>query len=110
MWDSSSQVIALDADIEDLGEAAVSGLSEIGFEEVDAGVMLTEDFSDSPAEDLGMGYPEAGGGQRAAAAEQPYTVWNVVLLSACGTFALIGRHDGDRSGPQHVGMEREPHD
>jgi hypothetical protein len=87
--DSSSQVIALDADIEDLGEAAVSGLSEIGFEEVDAGVMLTEDFSDSPAEDLGMGYPEAGGGQRAAAAEQPYTVWNVVLLSACGTLLLL---------------------
>jgi len=51
--------------------------------------MLTEDFSDSPAEDLGMGYPEAGGGQRAAAAEQPYTVWNVVLLSACGTLLLL---------------------
>ena len=79
--DSSSQVIALDAEIEDFG----SGLGEVAFEEADAGAILSEDFAEAPADDLSMGYV----GPPAGSAEQPYTVWNVVLLTTCGTMLLM---------------------
>ncbi len=89
--DSSSQVIALDADIEELGQAEVSGLGEVEFGEAEAGVMLTEDFAEAPAGEVEIGYSEMSMGQPVAIpdAEQPYTVWNVVLLSACGTLLLL---------------------
>jgi len=89
--DSSSQVIALDAEIENLGDASLGGLDEVSFEEVeDEGVVLSEDFGDAPADDLGMAYVEtASVGRPPAGSEQPYTTWNVVLLSSCGVMLLL---------------------
>ncbi|MCH2115235.1 MAG: hypothetical protein MK171_10045 [Pirellulales bacterium] len=88
--DSSSQVIALDAEIDDLGEASLGGLDEVSFaEEADAGVVLSEDFGDAAADDLGMDYVETGLVSSSAGAEQPYTTWNIVLLSSCGIVLLL---------------------
>ncbi|MCG8451178.1 MAG: hypothetical protein MI725_16540 [Pirellulales bacterium] len=88
--DSSSQVIALDAEIEDLGEEASGVLEGADFtEEADAGVMLSEDFAESPADDLGVAYAEVGVGAAPVGAEQPYTVGNVILLSCCGMLLLL---------------------
>jgi excisionase family DNA binding protein len=77
--DSSSQVIALDADIEELGESAVAQFEEVDLTgEADEAVVLTEDFSTAPAGDLGVGY--APSATAAVAMEFPYSVPNVLAL------------------------------
>ena len=88
--DSSSQVIALDAEIEDLGGEASGMLEGVSFtDEADAGVMLSDDFAEAPADDLG--YSESGAGLVPGSPEQPYTVWNVILLgSVCSLLLLSG--------------------
>lgn len=91
--DSSSQVIALDAEIDDFSEGAAV-LDDDDFAEEDDGVVLSEDFAESPAEAgaLGVGYAPVGA---AAGPEQPYSVANilglgssVVLLILAGTMML----------------------
>ncbi len=86
--DSSSQVIALDAELEQLGEESLGGLEAVDFaEEGAADVMLSEDFAEAPAEDLGVAY--GGAPQLAASAELPYTLGNVLLLGSCGFMLLL---------------------
>ncbi|NOY43497.1 MAG: helix-turn-helix domain-containing protein [Planctomycetes bacterium] len=92
--DSSSQVIALDAGIEgledeDLGDD-VGVLDDVGMtEDVGDGVMLADDFSEAPADGLGVG-AYAGVGGAAAATEVPYSVVQIVGLGACVTFLALG--------------------
>ena len=77
--DSSSQVIALDADVEELGGSAVAQFDEVDLTgEADDAVVLAEDFSAAPAGDLGVGYAPSATG--AAAMEFPYSVPNVLAL------------------------------
>ena len=78
--DSSSQVIALDADLGDLGGGEAVAFDEVGLTaEADEGVVLTEDFGAASAGELGMGYAPVGVG--AVAGEMPYSLWNVLALS-----------------------------
>ncbi len=77
--DSSSQVIALDADIEGLGDEAVAQFDDVDLtEEADEGVVLSEDFGAAPAGDLGVGYAPAP--TAAAAMEMPYSTPNILAL------------------------------
>ncbi|MDZ4659880.1 MAG: helix-turn-helix domain-containing protein [Bythopirellula sp.] len=79
--DSSSQVIALDADLGGFDGGA--GLLEDGFPaEADEGVVLSEDFGEAPAGDLGMG-AYAGTMAVPVGAEAQYGLGSVLLLSAC---------------------------
>ena len=85
--DSSSQVIALDADLG--GFEGGAALLEDGFPaEPDDGVVLTEEFGEAPA-DMGMGYaaavavPVSGEGIR-------FDGITMVLLSICTLFLLLG--------------------
>ncbi len=84
--DSSSQVIALDADLG--GFEGDVGLLEDGFPaEPDEGVVLTEDFGDAPASDLGMGvYPGAAAVAVPVGAEPQYGWGPIVMLSCCVLF------------------------
>ena len=85
--DSSSQVIPLDADIADLAESEVGGLDDAAFtEEAGDEVVLSEDFAEHPADELGMGYVPVGG---AAGAEAPYTTWNIVGLGFTALLLMI---------------------
>ncbi len=92
--DSSSQVIALDAGIEgledeDLGDD-VGVLDDVGMtDDVGDGVMLADDFSEAPADGLGM-ETYAGVGGAAAATEVPYSALQIVGLGACVTFLALG--------------------
>ena len=86
--DSSSQVIALDADIGELGESAVAQFDEVDLTgEADDAVVLTEDFSAAPAGDLGVGYAPSATG--AAAMEFPYSVPNVLALFFVAVLLLL---------------------
>jgi hypothetical protein len=77
--DSSSQVIALDADIEELGGSAVAQFEEVDFTgDPDEAVGLAEDFGAAPAGELSVGYAPSAAGT--AAMEFPYSVPNVVAL------------------------------
>ncbi len=72
-------MIALDADIGELGESAVAQFEEVDLTgEADEAVVLTEDFSTAPAGDLGVGY--APSATAAVAREFPYSVPNVLAL------------------------------
>ncbi len=82
--DSSSQVIALDADMEDFSDGAAV-LDEGDFAEEEDGVVLSEDFAESPAGDLDVGYAPVAA---AAAAEVPYSVLNLVGLG-CSALLLM---------------------
>jgi hypothetical protein len=85
--DSSSQVIALDADLGDLGGDAVA-FDEVGLtDEADEGVVLSEDFGAAPAGELGMSYAPAVAG--AVAGETPYTLWNVLALSSVTVLLVL---------------------
>ena len=85
--DSSSQVIALDADIEDFSDGAAV-LEEDDFVEEDGG-MLEDDFAEAPAGDLDMGYAPVGAAAGAAAvAGTPYSMLNIVGLG-CSTVLLM---------------------
>ncbi len=93
--DSSSQVIALDADIEELGEAAIGEFDDVDLtEEVDDAVVLSDDFGTGPAGEMDMGFAPAGV-SATAALEAPYSLWNILalggvtlLLMLCGIMML----------------------
>ncbi|TWU27324.1 helix-turn-helix domain-containing protein [Bythopirellula polymerisocia] len=80
--DSSSQVIALDADLggfeEEVGAGVLEGDAFTADE--DEGVVLSEDFGDSPVGELGMG--TYAGAAAMPAAEGQYTLGNILLLFA----------------------------
>lgn len=83
--DSSSQVIALDADMGDLDSPAAGILGDDAFAEVDAGdAALAEDYS---AADAGM---DMGGYQVVAPREAEYSVMNLVGLGCCVVLLLLG--------------------
>ncbi len=88
--DSSSQVIALDAEIDDFSEEAAV-LDDDDFVEEDADVALGGDFAAAPANELEVGYAPVA----AAGPETPYSVANIlglgssmVLLILAGTMML----------------------
>jgi hypothetical protein len=82
--DSSSQVIALDADLGGFDGGA--GLMEEGFPaEADEGVVLSEDFGEAPAGELGMG-TYAVPVVVAPGAEAQYGPGAIALLSVCALF------------------------
>jgi hypothetical protein len=83
--DSSSQVIALDANLEELGAGDAGILGEDAFAE--EGVVLEEDYGGAP---VGEFAPTAY--VPAARAEGDYSVWNIVGLGSCTlllVFALV---------------------
>jgi len=80
--DSSSQVIALDAGLDDLGAGDAGILGEDAFAEAGEGVELAEDFGDQPAPEFTTGYAVA------ARAEGEYTTMNIVAL-CCATVLLL---------------------
>ncbi len=89
--DSSSQVIALDAEIDDFSEDAAV-LDDDDFVEEDADVALGGDFAAAPAGELEVSYEPVAA---AAGPETPYSVANLlglgssmVLLILAGTMML----------------------
>ena len=82
--DSSSQVIALDADIEDFSDGA-EALEESDFAE-EEGEVFSEDFAEAPAGDLDMGYAPVPAA--AAVVGTPYSMLNIVGLG-CSTVLLM---------------------
>lgn len=82
--DSSSQVIALDADMEDFSDGAAV-LEEDDFVEED-GDVLSGDFAEAPAGDLEMGYAPVAA---AAVAGTPYSTLNIVGLGCSAVLLLF---------------------
>ena len=90
--DSSSQVIALDADIDDLGDDDVGELDDVGLseevgfsEDVGEDVMIAEDFAAAdPASSL-----EVGAYSGAGAAETPFSVGQLIGLAGCGILVSL---------------------
>ena len=83
--DSSSQVIALDADFDDMGAgaaSAVSGFEEVQFtEEAEEAVVLTDEEAEVAVEGFEPSYSAAPGAAAAAApTEMPYGVSGMLLL------------------------------
>ena len=79
--DSSSQVIALDADLGGFAEEGSGLLDGDAFTaEVDEGVVLSEDFGGAPVGDMGMG--AYAGTAVMSATESQYTLGNILLLFA----------------------------
>jgi hypothetical protein len=86
--DSSSQVIALDADLG--GFEGGAGLLEDGFPaEPDEGVILSEEFGESPA-DMGMTYAGAGAVAVPVGEGIRFDGVTMVLLSVCTLFLMLG--------------------
>ncbi len=91
--DSSSQVIELDADMggdleggmEDFGDAAV--LDEGDFAEEEGDVVLSEDFAETPGDDLDMGYAP---GPAAATIDRSYSMLNILGLGSSALLLLLG--------------------
>lgn len=83
--DSSSQVIALDAEIDDFSEGAAV-LDDDDFAEEDDGVVLSEDFAEAPAGELEVGYAPA---PVAASPETPYTVANILGLGSSALLLIL---------------------
>ncbi len=87
--DSSSQVIALDADLGGFdGEGA--GLLEDGFSADDEGVLLTEDFGEAPAGDLGMAAYAGAVAVPVAGPEAQFGIGSILLLVASVMFLGFG--------------------
>jgi hypothetical protein len=80
--DSSSQVIALDANLEDLGAGDAGILGDDAFAE--EGVVLEEEYGEAPVGDFA---PAAY--VPAARAEGDYSVWNIVGLGSCTLLLLL---------------------
>jgi hypothetical protein len=80
--DSSSQVIALDANLEDLGAGDAGILGEDAFAE--EGVVLEDEYGGAP---VGEFAPAAYA--PAARAEGDYSVWNIVGLGSCTLLLLL---------------------
>ena len=79
--ESSSQVIALDADLEEIVEEDVADLGDDAFLESESeGVALVEDYTGEEADSLGG--PSYGGSAAPAAAETPYSLANNLGLGA----------------------------
>jgi hypothetical protein len=87
--DSSSQVIALDADLG--GFEGGAGLLDEGFPaEADEGVVLSEDFAEAPGEGgFGMD-PYATPVVAGVGAEAQYGPGAIALLTCCGLFMALG--------------------
>jgi hypothetical protein len=87
--DSSSQVIALDADLGGFDGGA--GLLDEGFPaEADEGVVLSEDFAEAPGEGgFGMD-PYATPMVAGVGAEAQYGPGAIALLTCCGLFMALG--------------------
>jgi len=85
--DSSSQVIALDAEMEDLGAGDAGMLDEVILTE-DAGgdVVLSEDYGDQPVDDLGVGTYAAAA---SVAAEPGYSLLNILSLASCAVLLML---------------------
>ncbi len=83
--DSGSQVIALDTD--EISEDEATLLTD-GFE-VEEEVGLSTDLGPSVAEVAPLG-AAAGAGGVMAAAEAPYTIWNVIGLGICALILALG--------------------
>jgi hypothetical protein len=83
--DSSSQVIALDAGLDDLGAGDGGILGEDAFAE-EEGVVLAEDFGEATAGQLAAG----PGYVAAVRAEGDYSVLNILGLGSCLVLLLFG--------------------
>jgi hypothetical protein len=88
--DSSSQVIALDADLGDFDEGAAPLLEENAFDGPDQGVVLTEDFGESDAAGIGMDTYGTEVVMVPVAAESQYTGGNILLLMVPTLLLLLG--------------------
>ena len=85
--DSSSQVIALDADLGDLGGEEAGILGDDAFAEIESdGVVLSDDYGDGAPGEFEMA-AFAGAPATAARAQSEYTVGNIIGLGSC--FALL---------------------
>ncbi|MEM7314498.1 MAG: hypothetical protein AAF497_15230 [Planctomycetota bacterium] len=86
--DSGSQVIALDTD--EISEDEATLLTD-GFEvEEDDGGGLSADLAGGGVEAVAPLGAAAGAGAIAAAAEAPYTIWNVIGLGTCALILALG--------------------
>lgn len=85
--DSSSQVIALDAGMDDLGAGDAGILGDDAFAEADEGVVLTEEYADSPEGEFGGA---TYGGAVAVRTEGEYSVMNLVGLGSCFLLLMFG--------------------
>ena len=85
--DSSSQVIALDADLGDLGSEEGGILGDDAFAEIEGdGVVLSDDYGDGAPGEFEMA-AFAGAPAAAARTQGEYTVGNIIGLGSC--FALL---------------------
>jgi hypothetical protein len=86
--DSSSQVIALDAGIEDLAAGDAGIMGDEMFAEAEVGdEMLAEDFGDAQADEFGVSaYPAAA----AVKKEGEYSVMNILGLGSCLALLTFG--------------------
>lgn len=82
--DSSSQVIALDADLSEFGEGAAM-LEEGGFG-ADDGVVVSGEFEGGPGDELGVGYGPVGAG---VASDKAFDVASILLLTSCSLFLVL---------------------
>lgn len=82
--DSSSQVIALDADLSEFGGGA--GLLDEGGFGADEGVAIADEFEGAPGDELGVGYAQVGAG---VAGEKAFDVASILLLTACSLFLIL---------------------
>jgi hypothetical protein len=85
--DSSSQVIALDAGMDDLGAGDAGILGDDAFTEADEGVVLTDEYAESPEGEFGAG---TYGGAVAVRTEGEYSVMNLVGLGSCFLLLMFG--------------------
>ena len=85
--DSSSQVIALDAEIDDFTEDAAI-LDDDDFAEEDAGVAFSEDFGGGEAGELEASYAAAPA-MVAAGPETPYSILNIIGLGSSALLLLV---------------------
>jgi hypothetical protein len=82
--DSSSQVIALDAEIDELGAGDAGILDADAFAEEPGGVVVADDFGEAPSAEFG-GAPYAA----AMRAEGDYTVANVIGLGSAALLLML---------------------
>jgi hypothetical protein len=82
--DSSSQVIALDADLSEFGEGAAR-FDEGGFG-ADEGVVVSSDFEGAPGDELGVGYGPVGA---VSASDKAFDVASMLLLASCSLFLVL---------------------
>lgn len=83
--DSSSQVIALDAGLDELGAGDGGVLSADMFSEEAEGVVVSDEYAESPAGDFAVAYSGA-----AVRADSEYSVVNLIALGCCMFLLLFG--------------------